>query len=266
MLSKLFAAALFTALTLAAGCAGSDSTNTPPPTSEPPPTPRPTSTPLPDAAVAEVAEFAAACGQLEMAYDGTAESFDEWMAGAQVLKAPPVAVDWWTAYVDQFALQDENGSNAQTQHARERMIDALVVMDSKLQEVLVDAGCMDESEAEAARETPNAWARLRGGLGQAEGATLDEFIQACVDIGTTAPMMGSQDQIIQHLVHWWDRLVPTPALERYHAAAADFYEAMAKVEDPGDIDPSVSQEVTTAASALDADVFKRLKQSGCIGD
>ncbi|MYC38268.1 MAG: hypothetical protein F4X66_15345 [Chloroflexi bacterium] len=195
MLSKLFAAVLFTALTLAVGCAGSDPATAPPPTSAPtesplptlPPTqtPRPASTPLPDAAIAEAAEFAAACGRLELLDDGTTEGFDEWVARAQTLEAPPAAADWWTAYVDQSALQDENGPNARTQRAREQMIDALVAMDSELQEILISAGCIDESEIETAHEILSAQARLRDGLGQAAGTTLDEFIQACVDISIT---------------------------------------------------------------------------------
>ena len=145
------------------------------------------------------------------------------------------------------------------------MIDALVAMDSELQEILISAGCIDESEIETAHEILSAQARLRDGLGQAAGTTLDEFIQACVDISITAPVMGPQDELFQYLVHWWGRLVPTPALERYHAATANFYEAMAEAEDLGDIDLSVSQEVTAAASSLDAHVFQLLEESGCIG-
>ena len=138
-------------------------------------------------------------------------------------------------------------------------------MSPELQEILIGAGCLDETDVWLARETLLAWDRLQGGLGQTAGTTLDEFARACVDVQTTVPTMDTLDALIWHLAWWWNKLVPPPAVEQYHSAAADFYEALIETGDIDEVDLSITLAMASSASSLDDDVFKLLEQSGCFG-
>ena len=213
-----------------------------------------------------VEQFGAMCAEIRDEDESAPGwSFREWVARAQAVDAPPEVADWWNPYVDQFALQTDAGPNADTQAASDRATEALAAMSPELQETLIDVGCLDETDVWLAHETLWAWGRLQDGLGQTAGTTLDEFVQACVNIQTTVPTLDTLDNLIWHLAYWWDRLVPPPVVAQYYSAVADFYEAWMETGDAEEVDLSISLALASSVSSLDTDVFELLEQSGCMG-
>ena len=219
---------------------------------------------------ADVADFALACTDIrnrdESAPDWT---FEGWVAEAQAIEAPPALADWWSAYVDQFALQlVHDGPSEYSQDAADMTMNELAFMEFETREYLVDTGCVTGIEVWQADATLAAWNRLLEGYGQSEDVSVDDFARACNDIKLTAPTMDKLSALPQHLAYWWAELTPPSELEDYYAAVARFYEEW--IESGGD-DPlsAVSLEtqmaLTDTALALDGDVLDVLLARRCAG-
>ena len=246
------------------------------PTVEPLPTfppitlPRLTPTPAPPlvAVAAGVADFALACADItnrdESAPDWT---FEGWVTDAQTVKAPSTLADWWSAYVDQFALQVvHDGPSEYSQDAADMYMTELAYMDFEIREYLMDTGCVTGTDVWLADATLAAWDRLQSGYGQGEDVSVDEFARACNDIKLIAPTMDKLSALPLHMAYWWAELTPPPEIADYYAAVAAFYEEWIK---SGEDDPvsAVSLETqmaaTNAALALDGDVLDILLARQC---
>ena len=222
------------------------------------------------AVAAGVADFALACADItnrdESAPDWT---FEGWVTDAQAVKAPSTLADWWSAYVDQFALQVvHDGPSEYSQEAADTTMSELAFMEFEIREHLLDAGCVTDTEVWLADATIAAWGRLLDGYGQGEDVDVEEFAQACNDIKLTAPTMNKLSALPQHLAYWWAELTPPSELADYYAAVARFYKEW--MESGGD-DPVSAVSIETqnaaisAALALDGDVLDVLVARRCAG-
>ena len=234
----------------------------------PPPTllPTPSFTEI----TAELADFAAACADIrnrdESAPDWT---FEGWVAEAQAVEVPLELADWWSAYVDQFALQlVYDGPSQHSQKAADTAMDELVFMDFRIREYLVDAGCITGTEVWQADTAFAAWGRLVDGFGQGDDVTIEEFAEACRDIKLTAPTLDRLIAIPEHMAYWWDKLNPPSELSDYYAAVAVFYDEWIETGG-GDPQTDVSFETQMAlietAQALDQNVLETLLARRCAG-
>ena len=124
-----------------------------------------------------IGEFAVACGKLnDRAVD---MEFDDWVAMAQALEVPPEVADYWSAYVDQFALQTDLGPNAHTQTANVRAMELVVAMNPDVRETLLESRCLLEVEVLLSQEFSAARTRLEGGYAQSGTVTVEQFAEAC---------------------------------------------------------------------------------------
>ena len=235
----------------------------------PTPVPAPTSVFIPPPATTsprtvvtsvEIAEFARSCQQIR---DSDEPDFDRWVADAQDLKAPSGLTDYWDAYVNQFALQDEAGPNAASQEANVRAMEAVVAMLPGIRDSLLDAGCLHETDVWVSRETVAARDRLEGGYAQGGTVTVEQFAEACSDIKFTAPLVDAPGAVPEHFAYWWARLVPPPGMEEYYAAVMDFYREWLAVGDLEQVDILVERAVTEAAMAFDGDTMDTLLRTRC---
>ena len=210
-------------------------------------------------------EFAVACGELREGSEDV--EFDSWVAMVQALVAPPEVADYWSAYVDQFALQTDLGPNGRTQNASDRATAATMELSREARELLISTGCLSEIDVWLAREFVAANARLEGGYAQRGTVTVEQFAKACADIKITAPTMGGLDAMPAHFIAWWGQLVPPPGLGKYHSAIMDFYREWQGVDtgDPQDVDILTQLAVMEAAQALDGDDLEILLREGCSG-
>lgn len=219
---------------------------------------------------ADVADFALACADIgnrdESAPDWT---FEGWVSEAQAIEAPPALTGWWSAYVDQFALQVvHDGPSEYSQDAADMTMDELAFMDFEIREYLMDTGCVTGIEVLLADATIAAWNRLLDGYGQGEDVDVEEFARACNDIKLTAPTMDKLSAIPLHMAYWWAELTPPSEIVDYYVAVARFYEEW--IESGGD-DPVSAVSIETqmaamnAALALDGDVLDVLVARRCAG-
>ena len=193
------------------------STPNPSPTS----TPAPISTPTPQPTLSfirvttEFAEFAEACVDINNRDESAPEwTFEGWVAEAQAIKVPPVLAEWWSSYVDQFALQlTHDGPSKYSQEAADTSMDELALMDFRLREYLVDAGCITGAEVWQADAVWVAWGRLLDGFGQGQNVSVEEFADACSDIKLTVPTLDKLIAIPQHMAFWWAKLNPPSGVE-----------------------------------------------------
>ena len=263
------------------GAATPTATPTPAPTSTPAPrptlSPLPTIQPLPTLAVpsitlvtAEVSEFSLACADIRNRDESAPEwTFEGWVAEAQAVEAPLVLAEWWSAYVDQFALQVvHDGPSEYSQEAADTTMDELALMDFRLREYLVDTGCITGTEVWQADAVWAAWGRLLDGFGQGENVSVEEFADACSDVKLTVPTLDELIAIPRHMAYWWTQLTPPPELEGYYAAVADFYGEWIETGG-GDPQTDVSFEtqmaLIEAAQALDEEVLETLLVRRCSG-
>ena len=176
-------------------------------------------------------EFAETCGDLRNRDESAPDwSFDGWVAEAQAVEAPPEVAEWWTAYVNQFALQTEDGPNELTQEAHDAALWAIVLMDLDTQDTLMDAGCLDGYDVSLAYEVGYAWGRYEAGYGQRPDTTIEEFAQACADMKVTMPTLDTLEAMTLHLLYWWAQLSPPPELADYYDAVFEYYRAWAATE------------------------------------
>ena len=236
------------------------------PTLEPPPlptpvvitlpTPRPPAAPTPPLSAAvvttEVAGFALECADIRNQDESAAEwTFEGWIEEAQATGVPEVLADWWSGYVDQFALQVvHDGPSEHSQRAADDTMWELYEMDPRLREYLLDTGCLTGVEVWRADATVEAWDRLMNGWGQGENVSIEEFADACSDIKLTTPTLDETVAIPYHMAYWWGQLTPPPELASYHVAVADFYEEW--IETGGGIDPQTDVSFETQMVVLDS--------------
>ena len=239
-----------------------------PPVIQPPATP----TPPPSSAVVstEVAEFALECADIRNQNESAPEwTFEGWIEEAQATGVPEVLADWWSAYVDQFALQVvHDGPSEHSQRAADDTMWELYEMDPLLREYLLDMGCLTGVEVWQADATVEAWDRLLNGWGQGENVSVEEFAEACRDVGLTVPTLDVSVAMPEHLAYWWGELTPPPELADYYDAVATFYEEWIE-SGGGDPQTDVSFETQMAlietAQALDEDVLETLLARRCAG-
>ena len=247
-----------------------------PPTPVPLPTLRPftvtTATPPVPASwkvSGEVRQFARVCGELGVAGDAvvTGGEFDEWVDLLLEVQAPPELAEWWTAYVNQFALQTEVGPNAATQEAADDEYWYITQMTEPVQDVLMEAGCITGYDVALAYETGYAWARYEAGYGQGPDTTIEEFAQACADMKVTIPAMDAVSEAPWHLYYWWTQLNPPQEIQGYYDAVLDFYQewALAGTGDINDVSHETAMAVQAAAQALDGDDLELLLRERCAG-
>ncbi len=211
-----------------------------------------------------IEQFGATCAEIMNEDESTPGwSFREWVARTQMVDSPPEVADWWGPMSTSSRCKTDAGPNAHTQAASERATEAQATRSPEIQETLINAGCLDETEGRLAHETLRAWGRLQDGLGQSAGTTLDEFVQAFVDIQVTVPTLDTLDELIWHLIYCCDKPVPPPAVVQYHSAVADFYEAWMETGDANEVDQSTSLALASSVSSLATDVFDLPEQSGC---
>ena len=236
----------------------------------PTPAPAPQSTPSFVAVTADIEEFAETCADIRNRDESAPQwTFEAWVAEAQAVEVPPVLTEWWSAYVDQFALQlTHDGPCEYSQGASDTTLDQLALMDFRLREYLVDGGCITGVEVWQAEAVWAGWGRLLDGFGQGQNVSVEEFAEACADIKATVPTLDNLIAIPQHLAYWWEQLNPPPELRRYHAAVADFYREWIETGG-GDPQTDVSFETQMAlievAQDLDEDVLETLLARRCAG-
>ena len=176
-------------------------------------------------------EYAAACGEWSQADVGTDDNdFVSWVVQILMLQPPPELQDFHDAMSGQYLLQTEVhgnavevvGPNAETQFWYDMEVQVVAEMPQHLGQTLVQGGCLNEGDMELAKEVMAAANRIQQD-GFFEPATLDGYLQACVDIKLTAPVMGAEDAYLDHLIHEWSVLTPLPQLVGYHSAVLRLY-------------------------------------------
>ena len=233
----------------------------PPPTGMPPEAAR-------VAVPAQVREFAEVCGDLRSRDESAPDwTFRGWVAEAQAVEAPPELAEWWTAYVNQFALQTEDGPNELTQEASDEQRWFITQMSKAVQDTLMDAGCLDGYDVSLAYEVGYAWGRYEAGYGQGDNTSVEEFAQACADMMVTVPTLDTLDAMALHLLYWWAQLSPPPELADYYDAVFEYYRAWAATEsnDPEEVPFEVEMAVVDTAEAMDEDVLETLLRTRCAG-
>ena len=239
-----------------------------PPTFPPPTFPPRATTALPTLPRGVLA-FAETCGEVRAAGDEvvTEAEFEEWVELLQTVEAPLALSDFWSGYVNQFALQDEYGPNESTQDAADDEMWAIVAMTQAVQDTLMDAGCLTGYDVALAYRTVEAWDRLVSGYGQGPDTGLAEFAKACNDMKTTVPAMDVVSETPWHLFYWWTQFVPPPEIVGYYDAVLALYRewALAGTGNVDDVSNESAMAVVKAAEALDEDALDLLLRERCAG-
>ena len=231
----------------------------------------PTTPPLPTVTFewvsSEVEEFAQACVETMDAGTGlvTEEDFDLWVEDLVKVKAPPALEQFWDARVRFFAVQVETGdAGVAMQEAYDDELWAIHAMEANIWDALIETGCITEIDVVVAGETAAAWERLLAGYGQDETVTVEEFAEACSDVGTVSPLYEGAEAVPVHLLYWWDLLVPPPGLEMYYQAVRDYYHEWVSVGLES-ISVDTEMAVLEAAQSLEGDHLEILLRTRCAG-
>ena len=234
----------------------------------------PTQAPVPTLAVqwvdlAEVREYARACGDLRNATQETADEFIQWVADAQALNPPVILQELHDAWIDQFAGQIVDGQllgpNEETQEAYWREVSLVTFMSPAVRQVLVDEWCLLETEIALYNRVAAALKRMAV-PGAEVTLTLEQYAERCADMQLTAPLMGGTDMLFNHLVNTWSALVPPPGLEGYHQAVLELYLEWQTVEnfDLVSLDSQLAlREQALAASLKHRDFLEVMLRKGC---
>lgn len=218
-------------------------------------------------------EYAAACGEWSQADVGTDDNdFVSWVVQILQLQPPPELQDFHDARAGQYVLQTKVhgntvevvGPNADTQFWYDIEVTLVAEMPRHLGQTLVESGCLNEGDMELAKQVMAATNRMQQD-DFFEPATLEEYLQSCVDIKMTAPVMDSMDAFFEHFIDGWGRLNPLLQLEDYHSAVLRLYLGWQRVGDIASIDHVTIQDVNDEALKLGDTFVGKLVTSGCSG-
>ena len=184
----------------------------PSPTPEPSPasSPIPTSTKVPEPVVsgATPQEYAVKCGEAMAASESIGSGaqgeidFLNWVEDLEALKAPVEFIDFHDARTTQYSAQHlMDGPSSQSQAAYERELEIVASMRPDLRDVLLDGGCLQESDIMVETAFLKARARMKARTFSAGRLTVEEYALHCRDINITAPAMDNADGLARHFLN-----------------------------------------------------------------
>ena len=172
---------------------------------------------------------------------------------------------------DLYQTDDVNGEwvvkgpNEQSQHWYDMELELLDAMPADLRQVLVKHGCVMQERVDHARQVMAAKERMQNTAFYAP-RSVDAYLQSCVDIKLTLPIMHSIDAYFDHFIVHWKALKPPPDMVAYHAATLRLYEEWRKTGgDVLDIAPGILQDIQSEMLTLTPENIAKVMSSGCGG-